>query len=80
MACAMNPLKWNFRAQMFLGAAICAALLAFAIFMQLRMGLEPCPLCIYQRLAFAALGVVLLLGALHGLLIAPVASPMPCWR
>ena len=44
----------------------CAGLLGFAVFMQLRMGLEPCPLCIYQRLAFAALGLVALLGFLHG--------------
>ena len=25
----------------------------------------PCPLCIFQRIAFAALGVVFLLGGLH---------------
>lgn len=62
----MNPLKWNFRAQMFAGALACAALLAYAIFMQLKMGLEPCPFCIYQRLAFAALGLIFLLGTLHG--------------
>lgn len=62
----MNPLRWPFRLQMLAGAAVCAALLAFAIHMQLRMGLEPCPLCIFQRLAFAALGVIFLLAALHG--------------
>lgn len=61
----MNPLMWTFRARMLLGALACAGLLAFAVFMQLRMGLEPCPLCIYQRLAFAALGVVFLLAGLH---------------
>jgi disulfide bond formation protein DsbB len=27
--------------------------------------LNPCPLCIFQRIAFAALGVVFLLGGLH---------------
>ncbi|HBK46082.1 MAG TPA: disulfide bond formation protein B [Xanthomonadaceae bacterium] len=62
----MNPFRWGFRAQMALGFVICAALLAYAIFLQLHQGLEPCPLCIFQRIAFAALGVLFLLGALHG--------------
>ncbi|HBN54576.1 MAG TPA: disulfide bond formation protein B [Stenotrophomonas sp.] len=62
----MNPLRWSFRAQCLLGLLACAGLLAFAIYMQLKMGLEPCPLCIFQRIAFAALGLVFLLGALHG--------------
>ncbi|SBV35099.1 Disulfide bond formation protein B [uncultured Stenotrophomonas sp.] len=62
----MNPLRWSFRAQCLLGFLVCAGLLAFAIWMQLKMGLEPCPLCIFQRIAFAALGVLFLLGALHG--------------
>ncbi|WP_407354304.1 disulfide bond formation protein B [Luteimonas sp. R10] len=60
-----NPLRWSFRAQLLAGAAICAALIGFAIFSQLQWGLEPCPLCIFQRIAFAALGAVLLLGGLH---------------
>ncbi len=62
----MNPLRWNFRLQFLLGFLVCAGLLGFAVFTQLKMGLEPCPLCIYQRIAFAALGIVFLLGALHG--------------
>lgn len=62
----MNPLRWPFRAQFFFGFLVCAGLLAYAIFLQLKMGLEPCPLCIFQRLAFAALGLLFLIGALHG--------------
>ncbi len=62
----MNPLRWSFRAQCLAGFLVCAGLLAFAIFMQIKMGLEPCPLCIYQRIAFAAVGVLFLLAALHG--------------
>ena len=62
----MNPLRWPFRAQFFLGFLVCVGLLAYAVFLQLKMGLEPCPLCIFQRLAFAALGLVFLIGALHG--------------
>lgn len=65
-AASMNPFRWSFRAQFALGFLICAGLLGFAIFMQLQEGLEPCPLCIFQRIAFAALGVLFLLGALHG--------------
>ena len=61
----MNPFRWSFRNQFLLGAAICAGLLAYALFVQFRMGLQPCPFCIFQRLAFAALGIVFLLGGLH---------------
>lgn len=60
-----NPLQWSFRAQCLLGFAACAALIGFAIFSQLQWGLEPCPLCIFQRIAFAAVGAVFLLAALH---------------
>lgn len=48
-----------------LGAIVCFALIGFAIFSQFQWGLQPCPLCIFQRIAFAALGVVLLIGAIH---------------
>jgi disulfide bond formation protein DsbB len=45
----------------------CAALLADAIFyMQEQLGLEPCPMCILQRYAFIAVGIVALVGAMHG--------------
>ena len=33
--------------------------------MQFQLGILPCPFCIFQRLCFAALGIVFLLGALH---------------
>lgn len=62
----MNPFRWSFRSQMLLGAFACLALLGFAIYSQLAWGLEPCPLCIFQRIAFAALGLVMLLAGLHG--------------
>ena len=44
----------------------CAALLAFAIYLQNEVGLEPCPMCILQRYAFTAVGIVALAGAIHG--------------
>jgi len=62
----MNPFSWSFRSQFLLGFLACASLLAYAIYTQFHDGLEPCPLCIYQRIAFATLGLVFLLGALHG--------------
>ena len=52
--------------QLFLiGFLICAGLIAAAMYFQYVKGLEPCPLCIAQRLCIMAVGVVLLLGALH---------------
>jgi len=61
---AMNRL--SFRSAYLIGFAICAALIGFALYSQFHTGLEPCPLCIFQRVAFAALGVVFLIGGLHG--------------
>ncbi|MEN1942196.1 disulfide bond formation protein B [Luteimonas sp. MJ174] len=61
----MNPFRWSFRQQCLSGFAICAALIGFAIYSQFAWGLDPCPLCIFQRIAFAALGVVFLLAGLH---------------
>ena len=61
----MNPLRWTFRAQCLLGFAVCAALLAFALYTQYFQALVPCPLCIFQRIAFAALGLVFLVAGLH---------------
>lgn len=48
-----------------LGAAACAALLAYAYYAQYAMHLEPCPLCIFQRVGIFALGVIFALAALH---------------
>ncbi|MGY0561756.1 disulfide bond formation protein B [Luteimonas sp. A277] len=56
----MKTPRSRFRTQMLAAGAICFVLIGFAIFSQLQWGLDPCPLCIFQRLAFAGLGVVLL--------------------
>jgi len=55
----------NTRLINFAGFGACVALLAYALYTQYGLGLEPCPLCIFQRIAIAALGVVFLLAALH---------------
>ena len=61
----MNSARASFRTQFLLGFAACIGLLAYAFYAQLHDGLEPCPLCIFQRVAFAALGLVFLIGGLH---------------
>ncbi len=48
-----------------LGFALCAALLAYAFYLQYVEGLEPCPLCYFQRLAMIGLGLVFLAAAVH---------------
>jgi protein dithiol:quinone oxidoreductase len=48
------------------GAVVCAALLAFGYYLQYVQGLEPCPLCMVQRVFFYLVLVTLTVGALHG--------------
>lgn len=48
-----------------LGALICVALLAYAYYAQRGLGLEPCPLCIFQRIGVAAIGLVFIAATLH---------------
>lgn len=45
-----------------LGATACAGLLGVGYYLQFVGGLEPCPLCVLQRLAFMAFGLIALLG------------------
>jgi disulfide bond formation protein DsbB len=47
------------------GFAVCAALLGYALFAQFVLHLEPCPLCIFQRIGVALLGLAFLAAALH---------------
>lgn len=53
------------RAVNFVGATACALLLAYAYYLQYVEHLEPCPLCIFQRVAVLAVGVLFLIAALH---------------
>jgi protein dithiol:quinone oxidoreductase len=54
--------RWGYA----LGFLVCAGVIGFALYLQYFQGEEPCPLCIFQRVAFMALGVVFLVAALHG--------------
>jgi disulfide bond formation protein DsbB len=47
------------------GFLVCAALLAYALYSQFYLHLEPCPLCIFQRIGVTLLGLVFLVAALH---------------
>ena len=49
-----------------LGFCACVALLGFALYAQYQLHLEPCPLCILQRIGIAVTGLVFLVAAIHG--------------
>jgi disulfide bond formation protein DsbB len=44
---------------------VCAGLLGYAYYLQYYQGLEPCPLCIFQRFCYVLLGGVSLIAAIH---------------
>jgi disulfide bond formation protein DsbB len=57
----------GFRFASLLGFLVCIGGLLFAIvFLQNALGYEPCPMCIFQRVAMFGAGLIFLLGALHG--------------
>jgi disulfide bond formation protein DsbB len=47
------------------GFLVCAGMLAFGYYLQFALRLEPCPLCILQRLLLLATGVAFLAAAVH---------------
>ncbi len=58
---------FSFRGLAFLGFLGCASGLLMAVFyFQKVLGLEPCPMCIFQRVAMIAAGVAFLVAAIHG--------------
>jgi protein dithiol:quinone oxidoreductase len=48
-----------------LGALACGAMLVYALYAQHGLGLEPCPLCMFQRVGIGLLGAAFLLAFLH---------------
>ena len=50
----------------FVQFAICAALLSYGYYLQYVEFLDPCPLCMVQRVCFFAIGGVALLATIHG--------------
>ena len=59
-----------------LGFAACVALLGYAWYAQRVLGLEPCPLCIFQRVGVAATAVWA--GKLSVAVGASTKAEMPC--
>jgi disulfide bond formation protein DsbB len=47
------------------GFLVCAGLMGYALYSQHQLMLEPCPLCVLQRLAVIGLGLVFLIAGLH---------------
>lgn len=82
----------SYRLLSLLGFLGCVGGLAFALYLQHFKGYEPCPMCIFQRVAMAFAGVFFLLGALHGpkawgrwvysglALIGSLAGALIAWR
>jgi disulfide bond formation protein DsbB len=62
----MKKILASRRAGNFLGFLVCAGLLGVGYYLQFIVGLEPCPLCILQRIAIFATGVIFLVACLHG--------------
>ncbi len=61
----LKLLKFNSRVWFFLGFAGCAFLLSMGAYFQFVGGLDPCPLCISQRIAILLTGLVFLSATLH---------------
>jgi disulfide bond formation protein DsbB len=61
----MNPFRWSYRVSFVVGFLVCAGLLGLALYAEYVWQMFPCPLCIFQRIAFIVMGVFFLLGALH---------------
>ena len=44
---------------------VCIGLLGFGLYLEHAVGLEPCPLCIFQRVAYIVIGLLALIAAIH---------------
>lgn len=61
----LEKLKFNSRIWFFLGFLGCVFLLSMGAYFQFVQGLDPCPLCISQRIAILLTGLVFLGAAIH---------------
>ncbi len=61
----MNPLSWSYRTCFLLGFVLCFGLLGFALYAEYYLGMSPCPLCVFQRIAFLFMALFFLLGGMH---------------
>ena len=63
MKSLMNPPSWSFRTYYFLGAIGCFGAIAYALYVQYHMLMQPCPLCILQRYALLLIAIFAFIGA-----------------
>ena len=49
----------------FAGFLACAGMLGVGYYLQFAIGLEPCPLCIMQRIGLLAVGIAFLVAGIH---------------
>src|SRR5690606_6012120 len=56
----------NSRSLFFFAFIGCVLLMAAALYLEHVVGLEPCPLCVMQRICVIGFGLVCLVAALHG--------------
>ena len=47
------------------GFFACVGMMAYALYAEHYLMLMPCPLCVFERMAVIALGIIFLIGALH---------------
>lgn len=59
-------MKVGYRSLQALGGLACVIGLLFAYYLQFFQDLEPCPMCIFQRVAMLGAGLVFFAAALHG--------------
>jgi disulfide bond formation protein DsbB len=57
-------------------AAVCAALIGAAMYLQFHDHLEPCPLCILQRYAYVLVGALALLAAVLPAVLARIVASL----
>jgi protein dithiol:quinone oxidoreductase len=55
-----------FRVQFLLGFLACLGMMGYAMYSEIYLHLDPCNLCIFQRIAVMAMGLAFLLGAMVG--------------
>lgn len=58
---------FSYRSLAFIGLVICIAAMLFAVlYLENTLYLDPCPLCILDRVVIIALGVIFFIACLHG--------------
>lgn len=68
----MSLLRLSSRRMFILVALAATGAMAFALYLQHGLGLEPCPLCVFQRVAMLSVASIAALAALH--------NPSPGWQ